>query len=285
MTATTLVISPHLDDAILSIGGSIAAWSAAGHRVVVATVYTTGPALVEIAPSMRVFADYANRRAENTAACAVVGAEERSLDQVERAFRRPFLTDWNFFSTPGDRAGFARLDQVTKALAPLASLDPDQILVPLGIGNHVDHVEASIAATDWALAAGLADRVRFYEDFYAISRTLRRAHPIASRRQWRLWQAPLRHARRLAVVMRTIAAARRGPPITELWASPFRTTQWTVETTDVRGSEDQQLAAIECYRSQTRAFGGFGGIARAIRALHAWWGGEPLWQPAITRPT
>ena len=102
-----LVLSPHLDDAVLSLGGAIAAWVAAGERVVIATVYTTGPPLAEIAPAMRVFADYATRTREDDAACAVLGAEQLRLGLVERAFRRPFLTDLAYFTTPADRADYA----------------------------------------------------------------------------------------------------------------------------------------------------------------------------------
>lgn len=37
---TILVLSPHLDDAILSLGGSIAAWTHAGASVTILTVFT-----------------------------------------------------------------------------------------------------------------------------------------------------------------------------------------------------------------------------------------------------
>ena len=161
----TLVISPHLDDAVLSIGGSIAAWSRAGERVVIASVYTTGPSLDQVAEEMRKFADYTTRRAEDVAAGSLIGAEHRWLDQIERAFRPPYLTGWSFFATPAERSGFTTLARVTEALVPLAELAPQRILVPLGIGNHIDHVEALLAATDWAIARGWRDRLWFYEDF------------------------------------------------------------------------------------------------------------------------
>ena len=276
--STTLVISPHLDDAVLSLGGSIAAWVAAGTRVVIATVYTTGPALAELAPRMRKFADYATRRTEDAAACAALGAEPRYLDQIERAFRRPYLTGWGFFHTPADRDGFTTLAQVTRALDPLRELDPERIVVPLGIGNHVDHVEALIAATDWALANNLIDRVRFYEDFYALSGTMRLQHPVVRERTWKRHQSPLVRSARLGVIMRVIAAGRRGPPVDHLLAPVLRGAQWTVSTTDIAAYEQRKLDAIACYASQARAFGGIGGIARAARAYHGWWGGgEPLW--------
>lgn len=282
MSETVLVVSPHLDDAVLSIGGSIAAWTAAGSRVVVASVYTTGPPLAEVAPSMRKFADYETRRTEDAEACAVVGAEVRRLDQIERAFRTPYLSGWSFFSTPPDRSGFTTLGTVTGSLDSLADLAPDRILVPLGIGNHVDHVETLIAATDWAIARGWLDRVWFYEDFYALSGTMRRRHFVAGLRLWRRREAPLLRARRLAAILNTIAAARRGPEVETFLSPALRAATWTLTTTNVRGHEQRQVDAIARYASQARAFGGIDGIARAIRAAHAWWGhAEPLWRPRL----
>lgn len=282
MSETVLVISPHLDDAVLSIGASIAAWTAAGARVVIASVYTTGPALADIAPSMRQFADYETRRAEDADACGVVGAEVRRLDQIERAFRKPYLSGWSFFATPPDRTGFATLAKVTAALDSLTDLAPDQILVPLGIGNHVDHVETLIAATDWASARGWLDRVAFYEDFYALSGTMRKRHFVASLRLWRKREAPLLRARRLAAILQTIAAARRGPEVETFLLPGLREATWTLTTTNVRGHDSRQFDAIARYPSQTRAFGGLDGITRAIRAAHAWWGhAEPLWRPRL----
>jgi LmbE family N-acetylglucosaminyl deacetylase len=280
MTETIVVVSPHLDDAVLSIGGSIAAWTAAGHRVIVASVYTTGPPLDELEPSMRKFADYATRRAEDVAACAVIGAETRRLDLIERAFRRPYLKNWSFFSTPATRLGFPRLDAATRAIESLAALAPDRILIPLGIGNHIDHVEATIAATDVAIAHGWLERVRFYEDFYALSGRMRAKHFVAGARTWPSLQAPLLRARRLAIVLHTIAAARRGPGV-EVFLDPvLRGATWEVERSAI--DEPKKLAAIECYASQTRAFGGLVGIDRAIRGYHQWWGGaEPLWRAVL----
>src|SRR5204863_5716840 len=134
--------------------------------------------------------------AEDDAACATLGAEIRRLGQIERAFRRPFLTGWSFFTTPPDRAGFSSLAGVRAALEPLAELDPELIVVPLGIGNHIDHVEALIAATDWVIAHGWRDRLRFYEDFYALAGAMRAKHFVARAHLWRHWQSPLLRARR-----------------------------------------------------------------------------------------
>ena len=278
---TTLVVSPHLDDAVLSIGASIARWAAEG-TVEIATVYTAGPPLTDVPPSMRPFADYETRRREDAAACARVGAQPRWLDQIERAFRSPFLTGTQFYTTPPARDGLTALAAVRAALDPLIAARPDRIAVPLGIGNHVDHVEAMVAATDAILAHGVADRAVFYEDFYALSGTMRGPHWVAARRRWKPWQAPLLRARRLAVILRAIAAARRGPPVEELLASAWRRATWLVERAPVGAHASTKLEAIACYSSQTRAFGGRTGIARAIAAYHAYWGdAEPLWRAEL----
>lgn len=279
--ATTLVISPHLDDAVLSLGGTIARWTSGGERVVIGTIYTTGPELAEVPASMRKFADYTTRRAEDEAAGRVVGAELRCMDRIERAFRRPFLTGTQFFSTPESRDGFGALRDIGAAIDALLDPAPDRIVLPLGIGNHVDHVETLVAATDRILARELADRVLFYEDFYALSDTIRRQHPVASRVRWRPWQAPLLRARRLGVILNAIAAARRGPSIDALLAGPWRTASWSLEASPLGEHEATKLEAIARYDSQTRAFGGFGGIARALRAYHAFFRGEPLWKATL----
>lgn len=273
------MISPHLDDAILSLGGSVARWSQSG-RVVVATVYTTGPPLAQVSPSMQVFADYRTRRREDAAACRLVGAHPCWLHQTERAFRSPHLRRTQVFTTPTTRAGFAGLGAVTAALTPLFSPAPHRIALPLGIGNHVDHVEALIAATDLVLAHGLFDRVVFYEDFYALSGVMRRAHWVATSRRWSPWQGPLRRARRLSALLAAVARARRGPPVERLLAQWWRDADWTAEPVALSaGDLASKLAAVECYRSQTRAFGGFAGIEAALRAYHAWWGNaEPVWR-------
>lgn len=279
MAGPILVVSPHLDDAVLSLGASIAGWARRGAaRVVIASVYTQGPPLDEVAPSMRKFADYTARCAEDDAACAELGVEVRRLGQIERAFRRPFLTGWSFFSTPADRTGFTGLAGVRRALEPLAALDPELVYVPLGIGNHIDHVEAMLAATDWVLATGGRDRLRFYEDFYSLAGAMRAKHFVARTQTWRHWQSPLLRARRLGVILRTISSRISGPPVETFLDPQLRTGRWVVNVPP-GADEAAQLRAIACYASQTRAFGGLAGIGRALRTFHRWWGGgEPVWR-------
>ena len=142
-------------------------------------------------------------------------------------------------------------------------------------------LETLVAATDWALAHRLEDRLWFYEDFYALAGTMRGRHPVARQRMWGRMRSPLLHARRLGVILARSRRTSRGPSVDTFLAPALRDARWHVTTSDVRAHEERKLAAIACYRSQTRAFGGLSGIARATRHYHAWWGGaEPLGAPS-----
>ncbi|WP_162527132.1 PIG-L deacetylase family protein [Sphingomonas solaris] len=155
-----LAISPHLDDAAFSIGGTLAAHVRAGGRVTVLTCFTgnvarpTGFALAcQRDKGLADDVDYmALRRAEDEAACAVIGAEAIHLPFLEAPHRGYACAVALFGARRGDDAIVAPL---AEALADaIARLAPDRIAGPLAIGGHVDHVvvrEALARATDTAL--------------------------------------------------------------------------------------------------------------------------------------
>ncbi len=143
---TVLAVSPHLDDAAFSAGGTLAALARAGHRVVVATVFTrsvphpTGFAMAcqtdkGIGPEV----DYlALRRAEDAEACARLGAEPVWLDLAEaphRGYETPAALFANVRS--GDGATWRAVLDRLRAL--VAVRPPDLVLSCQGLGGHVDH--------------------------------------------------------------------------------------------------------------------------------------------------
>jgi LmbE family N-acetylglucosaminyl deacetylase len=84
------VVSPHLDDAVLSLGGLIAAAARQGTRVSVITVFAGDPNSAKPSGGWDRRGGFATegdaaraRRAEDRAACAVVGAEPVWLDHSE----------------------------------------------------------------------------------------------------------------------------------------------------------------------------------------------------------
>lgn len=177
-----IYLQPHLDDAVLSAGGSIAFQTATGQKVLVVTVFGGGPATEGqlgafasqnqqrrgLGPSA---AEAVNtRRAEDDAAVSSLGADTLWLTYPDAIYRGnpPFYaSDDALFGmvSPGDM----QLDEVLAQLfqdiherAPLAAL-----YAPLGVGHHVDHQLCCSAADR------LAQRkvnVKFYEDFPYVTR-------------------------------------------------------------------------------------------------------------------
>ncbi|GAA2272545.1 PIG-L family deacetylase [Nonomuraea roseoviolacea subsp. roseoviolacea] len=197
--APVLVVSAHLDDAVLSWGGTIAALTRRGVRVVVVTVFAgcggdpmppfaalyhswwrqagadadaetlIGAAADTAAGGMRL------RRQEDATACEVLGAEAVHLDFVDALYRRDAAgsprcaTGDDLFSAPGpdDRA----LEKaVIAALAGwIARLRPGELHAPAAVGGHLDHVLTAGACASALRSAPFDVRARWYEDLpYAL---------------------------------------------------------------------------------------------------------------------
>jgi LmbE family N-acetylglucosaminyl deacetylase len=168
---TTLYLSPHLDDAALSCGGAIAAQSCAGERVLIVSIMAGDPPAGLSAYAAGLHARWqlasdatAARRAEDLAACAHLGADARHWTLPDCIYRldaagRPFYrSDADIFGTlaPAERIWVARLAAQMRALPPAP-----RIVVPLGVGNHVDHQLTRLAA-EQAFAPA---RLEYYEDY------------------------------------------------------------------------------------------------------------------------
>ena len=122
-----LVISPHLDDSVWSLGGAMRRWHRRGHRVVSLTVFagrTTphAPSTWDTACGFRSGDEAAiARRDEDRRACAMVGAEAQWLtlsDQTHEPDHDP--------------------DEVWRELAPCLP-GHDLVLVPGWPLRHADH--------------------------------------------------------------------------------------------------------------------------------------------------
>jgi LmbE family N-acetylglucosaminyl deacetylase len=147
-------LSPHLDDAVFSAGGTIAKLAAAGETVIVATVFTrsvanpTGFALrcqtdKGLAPDV----DYmAIRRAEDRAAMQILGlgaSHVLHLDLPE-APHRGYESAADLFA--GIKPNGSRFtEDVGKQIASLIDAG-DYLYLPAGYGNHVDHLHVIHAA-------------------------------------------------------------------------------------------------------------------------------------------
>ena len=155
-----LAVSPHLDDAAFSVGGTLTALAAAGHEVTVVTCFTAsvpdpeGFALAcQLDKGLPADVDYlALRRAEDAAAMAVLGAGAVYLGLPE-APHRGYTSAADLF------AGVHEDDQVWRSLgAALEGHDADIWLAPQALGGHVDHLQVLRAV------AGLDRPVLWWRD-------------------------------------------------------------------------------------------------------------------------
>ncbi|WP_375428692.1 PIG-L deacetylase family protein [uncultured Sphingomonas sp.] len=143
MTGNLVAVSPHLDDAAFSAGGTLAAYVRDGGRVTIVTCFTgnvadpQGFALAcQIDKGLSADLDYmALRRAEDERACAAIGATPVHLPFLEAPHR-------GYESAPALFGDLLPADDMADRLAPeLASATEGATLIlgPFGIGDHVDH--------------------------------------------------------------------------------------------------------------------------------------------------
>jgi LmbE family N-acetylglucosaminyl deacetylase len=277
MAPALVVFSPHLDDAVLSLGGWIGREAASGRSVEVVSCFTAGPPLETIPADRRVFGDYTARRTEDAGACAVLGARHRWLDLPERIWREPPLKrTQHVFHTPPAMDDFSQLRAIRSAIGEYAERG-DDLYLPLAIGHHVDHVEVALAALREVLVRGAFDRVRFYEDPYALGRACRRAHFVARRRMWSPAAGPSWASPRVGALLRLVALWGRGPAIEDYLPEAARL-DWTCRPQPIAAAdEDRKLAAVACYGSQVQAFGGEARVRAFLKRGHRAVGGEALW--------
>ena len=171
-----LYLSPHLDDVALSCGGQIYQHTQAGRRVLIVTVTAGEPALDpagEISAYARSLHDrwdlladaVAGRRAEDADACALLGADFLHLDVADCIYRLHPETGQSFYVSDADLFGPvhpAEAELVERVAGRFGELPgAGQVVVPLGVGNHVDHQITRLAAERVWGEQGLI----YYEDF------------------------------------------------------------------------------------------------------------------------
>ncbi|ABY34343.1 MAG TPA: GlcNAc-PI de-N-acetylase [Chloroflexus aurantiacus] len=165
-----IVLSPHLDDAALSCGGSLAAAVAAGEPVLVVTICTaTPPTDMQFSALAQQFhADWGlsptmvmqTRCREEETALSILGADGVWVGALDAIYRMPEVYNSRaaLFGEPaaGDPL-FTTLHDLCHQLRhrfPHAT-----VYAPLGVGNHVDHQLTCLAA------ATIEGPVMWYEDF------------------------------------------------------------------------------------------------------------------------
>jgi LmbE family N-acetylglucosaminyl deacetylase len=165
-------LAPHLDDVALSCGAQVYDRCADGQKVLIVTVMAGSPV---VSPDSAYIASLherwelagdaaAARRAEDIAACAFLGADYLHLDVPDCIYRLDPLVDRPLYNSDEDIFGDVHpAEQALQAhvVALLQSLPhTTQVLAPLTVGHHVDHLLVR-AAAEQVWPQGL----RYYEDY------------------------------------------------------------------------------------------------------------------------
>lgn len=168
-----IYLSPHLDDAALSCGGSIARFVGAGQAVLIVNICAGSP------PPAGPFSPFAaqqhrqwglppdaavqRRIHEDVEALETLGADCLLLDQLDAIYRMPaaYVDDETLFGAVAEGDPLAAA--LRERIATLIERFPAAIFyAPLGVGQHVDHQAAHEVAAGCA-REGLS--LAFYEDF------------------------------------------------------------------------------------------------------------------------
>jgi LmbE family N-acetylglucosaminyl deacetylase len=171
---TTIFLSPHLDDAVLSCGGLICSQALAGTRVLVVTIFAGEPTLAGLSPlAAELQVRWGNtenpvaaRRQEDRCAMGRLGAESLHLEYLDAIYRADdagflYLSDEGLFGSPHASDG-GLASRIATSLSSIEALKEATLFAPLAVGNHVDHQlvrDAVLAARE------LSRRVIFYEDY------------------------------------------------------------------------------------------------------------------------
>jgi LmbE family N-acetylglucosaminyl deacetylase len=262
-----VIVSPHWDDAVFSCGGRIAQWAREG-PVLVINLFTdfTG------APS-RTRASLGEHRArEEAAAAAFLGFTTVSLGEKDCVCRsRKYLAPGRLFGgvrVAEDPIDPSRLREKLERV--LSKLSWREMVLPLGVGWHVDHLLAHEATRGFHGDP----RTLFYEDApYSY------VPPLVERRLAELGHRPVGDGARVLREDGRRAAAtlfdwapfsglrsdwiRRGAR----WATglffarlfrrrtrPFLSRPWTVHAADISDAFDLKRRACFLYESQIKAF-------------------------------
>lgn len=181
MGVNWVYLSPHLDDVALSVGGLVWEQVQAGQRVQVWTICAGDPPDGAFSPFARAIHDrwgigreaVAGRRQEDLGSCHVLGATAVHFEIPDCIYRRSSKTGAHLYDSEealwypvheDEQALVARLcGDLQERFVPL--LPEARLVVPLTLGNHIDHRLTRAAAEK------MGRPLYFYADFPYVLRT------------------------------------------------------------------------------------------------------------------
>lgn len=172
---TLLIISPHLDDAVLSYGGHLADLARHGKKIIVYTVFAGSPAPPFSAVAEEYHATWeltgdpvSPRRQEDLRALDHLGVVPVHGDFLDAIYRRGGDTDWLIEDADSAVGRLTRpeptlVEAIADKIGELVDVHgPSQIVSCSATGDHVDHVRTRDAALAATSRRGLP--IRLWED-------------------------------------------------------------------------------------------------------------------------
>ena len=249
------VLSPHLDDAVLSLGAALSAAVRSGNSVRVVTVLANDPSSAapahpwDAACGFRTAGEAAaQRREEDRRACEVIGAEPVWLPFGDAEHGRP------------------ESDDVVRQAVAEALAGADTVLIPGFPLDQPDHAWlAELVAGDPPTAVRLG---LYVEQPYAALRLMGRGR--------RTWSSGLSTTQGVANAIRIAVRCGRSlqqPAVRESLSPHVGDFHWGALAAD-RTDRATKLRAVKAYGSQVSQFGPL--VLTRMAMYEAGWGGEGL---------
>lgn len=227
--ARHIYLSPHLDDAVLSCGGTLFQQAQAGESVAVMTIFAGSPPPKQPlspfagelherwqrgAPGSDFPDPPAMRRQEDIQSLNTLSADIQvvHLPYLDCIYRRGPGGDALYDSNP---AIFGEVHPEEPMLDVLAAVGPPSdsiIYAPLGIGHHVDHQIVHRWVRGWQLPSG---HVHYYEDYPYVAEVGSAQKRLA---EVDGWTCQIREIRPAALRAKIEAVAHHRSQIGSFWA-------------------------------------------------------------------
>lgn len=167
------IMSPHLDDGVLSCGEFIKKVIDAGHDVTIVTVFTGYPKAGELSDAAKLYHarcflsddSMEVRKIEDKQACNFLGCKVLHLSYFECLYRKnnsgefiyPNLSSIYYLnSQDGDMERRLLID------LPIIMRNYDYIFAPIGLGKHADHLLLNKVIERWGITCN--KKIFYYEE-------------------------------------------------------------------------------------------------------------------------
>ncbi|MGH3978534.1 MAG: PIG-L deacetylase family protein [Pseudonocardiaceae bacterium] len=213
-----LAVSPHLDDAALSAGATLADLAAQGADVEVCTLFAGTPP-EPVSAVARDFHARCGLPADTSAVALRIDEDRAAMDELGARAQHRWFLDAVYRRAPDgrwlcghDRAMFDDLpldqdgllgDLSREVGRILATVDPDLVLTCAAIGNHIDHRLTSAAVLDAVKDTGVPTLL--WEDLpYAAGRAATSAPSLARLAPPEAWERKRRAIARYSTQVRML---------------------------------------------------------------------------------